>query len=296
MLTIAADQVIYFVDPGLDPLRKDAAGDGEEEEEPELAPTVMDLGAIEEDDVVPSNLKSLLKLRPVVKDPEEDDETAEKTEGAKARAVKWHAVEKGSPLHKVGARLSIDTDNDVNSLVWHHKGNYCAAVSPKATAPSNACIIHAINQQKSMRPFSRVKGGTVQSCAFHPSKPHFLVATKTGVQIFDLQKQQPIKKLIAGAKWISSISMHPTGDHVSVASFDRKLVWFDLDFGKTPYKTLSHHAKVFEDLMQSPMIVPVKRLRDHAVHQGFGVLTCTWHPDQPWLFTGGADHRVYMWA
>ena len=29
-------------------------------------------------------------------------------------------------------RLSIATDGDVQYLVWHHKGNYCAAVSPKA--------------------------------------------------------------------------------------------------------------------------------------------------------------------
>lgn len=29
-------------------------------------------------------------------------------------------------------RLCISTDGDVQHLVWHHKGNYCAAVSPKA--------------------------------------------------------------------------------------------------------------------------------------------------------------------
>ena len=31
-------------------------------------------------------------------------------------------------------RLSIATDGDVQLLVWHHKGNYCAAVSPKVGA------------------------------------------------------------------------------------------------------------------------------------------------------------------
>jgi len=324
MLAVAADEAIYFVDPGLDPLQKDAS----EVPDDNRPSTMMDLGEIEEenDEELPSNLRSLLKLKPVQKDADAANEEVEKTEGAKARAVRWKAVEPDHPLHKSGARLMIATDNDVQSLVWHHKGNYCAAVSPKAVAPSNQCIIHAIQQQKSMRPFSKVKGGQVQSCAFHPNKPHFLVATKSSVRIYDLQKQTPLKQLISGAKWISSISVHPTGDHVSVASYDRKLVWFDLDFGKTPYKTLQYHekavrctafhqgkypllaacsddatisilhAQVFEDLMQSPMIVPVKRLRDHSVHQGFGVLSCTWHPHQPWLFTAGADHRVYMWA
>ena len=28
-------------------------------------------------------------------------------------------------------RLAIATDGDVQQLVWHQKGNYCAAVSPK---------------------------------------------------------------------------------------------------------------------------------------------------------------------
>ncbi|CAK0860332.1 unnamed protein product, partial [Prorocentrum cordatum] len=126
--------------------------------------------------------------------------------------------------------------------------------------------------------------------------------------------------------WISSISVHPGGDNVVVGSYDRRMIWFDLDFGSKPYKTLQYHdravrkavfhpgkyplmaaasddgtvsvlhAKVFDDLMQNPMIVPVKRLREHAVHQGLGVLDCTWHPAQPWLFTAGADRRVFLWA
>jgi len=265
-------------------------------------------------------------LRASAQPADAEGEDAEKTEGAKARAVRWKAVEPGSPHFRSGCRLTIPTDLDVQQLTWHAKGNYCAAVSPKARAPSNQCIIHAVHQQKSMRPFSKLKGGQVTSCAFHPSKPHFFVATKTSVRIYDLQKQQPLKQLVSGAKWISSVSVHSTGDHVVVGSYDRRLVWFDLDFGSKPYKTLQYHdkavrcavfhpgkfpllacasddatvsilhAKVFSDLMQSPMIVPVKRLRDHAVHQGLGVLCCAWHPNQPWLFTSGADHRVYLWS
>merc|ERR1712064_107915 len=104
------------------------------------------------------------------------------------------------------------------------------------------------------------------------------------------------------------------------------VLWIVVDFGSTPYKTLQYHdravrnatfhpkkypllavasddatviilhAKVFSDLMQNPMIVPVKRLRGHAVNQGFGVLACASHPNQPWLVTAGADHRVFLWA
>eukprot|EP00913_Durusdinium_trenchii_P033156 g31039.t1 len=258
---------------------------------------------------------------------EEVEERMHDPTAAKAKAVHWRAVQPDSPQHAAGCRLSIATDGDVQLLVWHHKGNYCAAVSPKARATSNQCIIHALNQQKSMRPFARLRGGQqVQSCAFHPSKPHFLVATMRSVRIYDLQKQAQVKQLISGAKWISSVTVHPTGDHVVVGSYDRRVVWWDLDFASKPYKTLQYHdkavrcatfhpgkfpllaacsddatvsilhAKVFSDLMQSPMIVPVKRLRDHMVNQGFGVLSCAWHPHQPWLFTAGADGRAYLWA
>lgn len=316
LLSVAAEENVYFVDPGLEP--REEVEDANAAEEDQAKATGSGAKA-----PLPS-VASLLTFRP----PAAIEEAAaeEKSEGSKARAVRWKGVPEDSPLYPGGCRISIATDGDVTQLVWHVKGNYCAAVSPKARAPSNQCIIHAVQQQRSMRPFSKLKGGQVQSCAFHPSKPHFLVATKTGVRIFDLQKQTALKHLVSGAKWISSITMHPSGDHVVVGSYDRRIVWFDLDFGSKPFKTLQYHdravrcaafhpgrfpllaaasddgtvsvlhTKVYSDLMRSPMIVPVKRLRDHAVNQGFGVLACAWHPAQPWLFTAGADHRVFLWA
>lgn len=273
----------------------------------------------------PVTISSLLEFKEAAK-PADGEENEEPT-AAKAKAVHWRQVLADTPQYAAGCRLCISTDGDVQHLVWHHKGNYCAAVSPKARATSNQCIIHALNQQKSMRPFAKLRGGQqVQSCAFHPSKPHFMVATMRSVRIYDLQKQAQVKQLISGAKWISSVTVHPTGDHVVVGSYDRRVVWWDLDFASKPYKTLQYHdkavrcavfhpgkfpllaacsddatvsilhAKVFSDLMQSPMIVPVKRLRDHMVNQGFGVLACAWHPHQPWLFTAGSDGRAYLWA
>merc|ERR1740138_1252100 len=146
--------------------------------------------------------------------PKAAEKEAEAEEGAKARAVRWHAVPADSPLFAQGCRIMLNTDGNVQQLTWHAKGNYCAAVSPKAKSPSNGCIIHALQQKKSMRPFAKLKGGQVQSCAFLPSKPHFAVATKCGVRIYDLQKQQQLKHLVSGAKWISSITVHPNGDHI----------------------------------------------------------------------------------
>lgn len=53
-----------------------------------------------------------------------------------------------------------------------------------------------------------------------------------------------VKKLISGCKWISCIDVHPSGDHLIVGSYDRRVAWFDLDLASTPYKTLKYHTKV----------------------------------------------------
>lgn len=311
LLAVAAEEAIFFLDPGLEPAPEDASADGTAEQSSDAAAASNST----------ANVASLLTFKEASAAADE-----EKPDGAKARAVKWAAVPEDSPLFKAGCRLTIPTDGDVQQLTWHGKGNYCAAVSPKARAAGNQCIIHAIQQQKSMRPFSKLKGGQVQACAFHPSKPHFMVATKLSVRIYDLQQQTQLKQLISGAKWIGSITVHPNGDHVVIGSYDRRTVWFDLDFSTKPYKTLQYHdravrrasfhqgkypllacasddasvsilhAKIFNDLTEGPQIVPVKRLREHDVNSGFGVLDCAWHPAQPWLFTAGADHQVFMWA
>lgn len=34
------------------------------------------------------------------------------------------------------------------------------------------------------------------------------------------------------------------GDHVLLSSYDRRVVWFDLDLASTPYRTLKYHTKV----------------------------------------------------
>ena len=78
--------------------------------------------------------------------------------------------------------------------------------------------------------------------------------SKTHVRIYNLQAQSIVKKLSTNVKWISSIAVHPqgslgnvqlggptqpfSGDNIILGSYDRKLCWFDLDLGSTPYKTL----------------------------------------------------------
>ena len=54
------------------------------------------------------------------------------------------------------------------------------------------------------------------------------------------------------------------------------------------------HAKVFDDLMRQPLIVPVKTLRVHDIQKKLGVLNIVFHPKQPWIFSSGADGKVYL--
>ncbi|KAG7253963.1 hypothetical protein CRUP_008108, partial [Coryphaenoides rupestris] len=79
------------------------------------------------------------------------------------------------------------------------------------------------------------------------------------------------------------------GDNVICGGYDCKLAWFDLDLSTKPYKLL-------RDLLQNPLIVPVKVLRGHALTHDLGVLDVTFHPSQPWLFSSGADATIRLFT
>jgi ribosome biogenesis protein ERB1 len=56
--------------------------------------------------------------------------------------------------------------------------------------------------------------------------------------MYDLAEQKLIKTLTPGSRWISSMDVHPSGDHLIVGGYDRKLCWFDLELSARPYKVL----------------------------------------------------------
>jgi ribosome biogenesis protein ERB1 len=126
-------------------------------------------------------------------------------------------------------------------------------------------------------------------------------------------------------QWISSIDVHPRGDHVIAGSFDGRGFWFDTELQVEPFKVLrTHtaavrdakyhrrfplfatasddtkiyvfHGAVFDDLITNPRIVPVKELSGHAKNNVLGVLGLVWHPTQPWLLSTGADHSIRLWC
>ncbi|KAI8997846.1 NUC169 domain-containing protein [Pilobolus umbonatus] len=223
---------------------------------------------------------------------------------------------------KYGYKILIQHVQVVKQITWHRKGDYVATVSPDAK--NLAVLIHQISKHQTQTPFRHLKG-LVQKVAFHPIKPIFFVATQIYVRVYDLMQQQSIKNLQTSCKWVSSIDIHPAGDNVIIGSYDKRVCWFDLDLSSRPYKSLRYHTKavrqvtfhkryplfasssddgtiqvfygmVYNDFLQNPLIVPVKILKGHEDKDGLGVLNIEFHPNQPWIFSTGADGTFRLWT
>ncbi|XP_027766039.1 ribosome biogenesis protein bop1-like, partial [Empidonax traillii] len=189
---------------------------------------------------------------------------------------------------------------------------------------SRQVLIHQSSKRWSQAPFRRAKG-MVQCVRFHPTRPFFFVATQRCVRVYNLLKQELTKKLMSNCKWVSSMAIHPGGDNVICGSYDSKLAWFDLDLSTRPYQLLRHHRRalrgvafhrhyplfasasddgsvivchgmVYNDLLQNPLLVPVKVLKGHALTLDLGVLDVLFHPTQPWVFSSGADGTVRLYT
>jgi ribosome biogenesis protein ERB1 len=103
--------------------------------------------------------------------------------------------------------------------------------------------------------------------------------------------------------YISSLDVHPLGDHLIIGSYDKRVSWFDLNLGERPYKTLRYHEKSVRDVAfhrggvklfasagdegavqvfwadvgsefnvdSNPVIVPLKVLKGHRVVESLGI-------------------------
>merc|ERR1711879_1040418 len=63
------------------------------------------------------------------------------------------------------------------------------------------------------------------------------------------------------------------------------------------------HAKVYNDYMTNPLLLPVKKLQtpgnDRLKHKrdaSNGVFATKWHPSKPWLFSAGCNGNAYLWV
>ncbi|XP_032897647.1 ribosome biogenesis protein BOP1 [Amblyraja radiata] len=244
----------------------------------------------------------------------------EKPEEEAPQPAEWAAAE--GEAYDTGFRLTITHNKMVKQVTWHGKGDYLATVIPDN---GNAqVLIHQLSKRRSQNPFRKNKG-LVQCVSFHPVRPFFFVATQRYVRVYNLLKQELTKKLMANCKWVSSMAIHPGGDNVICGSYDSRLAWFDLDLSTKPYKVLRHHKRalrgvafhkhyplfasasddgtvivchgmVYSDLLQNPLLAPVKLLRGHQITRDLGVLDVLFHPTQPWLFSAGADATIRLFT
>lgn len=238
----------------------------------------------------------------------------------KEPAAQWARPEN---QHGEAVLLKISLRKVVKVICWHRRGEYFATVSPQGQ--TSAVAIHTLSKHLTQVPFRRLKG-LAQSAQFHPSKPVFFVATQRMIRSYDLSKQELLKIIQPGARWISSFDLHPGGDNLIVGSYDKRLLWHDLDLSVRPYKTLRYHrkairavkfhqgglplfadasddgslqifhGKVVADLMENATIVPLKVLKGHVVKKELGVLDLDWHPREPWCVSAGADGTCRLWT
>jgi ribosome biogenesis protein ERB1 len=247
--------------------------------------------------------------------------TTTTSEAPKQLPGKWSRP--GTKLENKGVLVQIEVRSAIKVINWHRRGDYFATVSPRGQ--STAVAIHTVSKHLTQLPFRRLKG-IAQTAQFHPSKAIFFVATRNTIRSYDLAKQELVKILQPGAKWISSIDVHPGGDNIIVGTYDKRLLWHDLDLSNKPYKTLRFHkeairavkyhqgglplfadasddgslqifhGKVVGDLMENATIVPLKVLRGHKVRSRLGVMDLDWHPREPWCVSAGADGTVRLWC
>ena len=244
-------------------------------------------------------------------------------------------IRPSSSLADSGVCVVIPLRYVAKSLSWHRRGDYFVTVCPGSSTPASVAIaIHTLSKHLTQYPFRRrIKGGGApQTAHFHPSKPILFVANQRTVRAYDLSRQLLVKIIQPGARWISSFDIHSTsstaagGDNLIVGSYDRRLLWHDLELSQRPYKTLRYHRKAIRsvkfhpsgryplfadasddgslqifhgsvtgDMLSNASIVPLKVLKGHKITGELGVLEVDWHPREAWCVSAGADGTCRLW-
>jgi ribosome biogenesis protein ERB1 len=214
---------------------------------------------------------------------------------------------------------------------FHCKGDYIAVAVPKDSAPRRSVVVHILSKRKSINPFRKCKDA-VRAVRFFPSEMEkFCVVTRKGVAIYNLLEGVLLKKLKAPkTAQLMCVDIHsaPENRNLILGTQSHQVLWYDLDFGDLPYKTLKshssavrcvafhskptayplfatasddgqvfvYHSTVFDDYTKNALIVPLKILKGHKITKYIGVLSCQFHSNLPWLFTSGGDGKVYCWV
>lgn len=220
-----------------------------------------------------------------------------------------------------GIRVVLEHFKDVKQIVWHKQGDYFVTVIPHGM--NRSILIHQLSRWRSQIPFTAIKA-RIEVAEFHPKLPFLYVVTQTHVRVYNLQKQTMLKNIRANSRWVSSISVHPGGEHFLIGTFDRKVSWFEMECTRKPHNLKYHkeavrkvafhrkyplfasasddgriivsHGMVYNDWITDPLIVPVKELAGHWFLKNLCVLDIAWHPYEPFVLSSGADTTIRLWS
>ena len=243
----------------------------------------------------------------------------------------WHIPKSGSKKEKQGILFYLKwTQGIIKTLVWHNKGDYFATLSKNAQGKSQV-YIHSLTKMTHQLPISHIKGNA-NCISFHPNKPYFIVATNSNIFVYNLQKQELIRKFISNLNTINKISIHKNGNDLIAGDKSGKVAWFQLELSSKPFKLMDYHqdkikavefnnnfplflscsrngklvvyyGKVNEEELIDPLIVPLKVLKinsnekDENNNSKNKLFTCAcFHPKQIWIFSGGEDGKIRMWC
>ena len=241
----------------------------------------------------------------------------------------WHIPKSGSKKEKQGILFYLKwTQGLIRTLVWHNKGDYFATLSKNAQGKSQV-YIHSLTKMTHQLPISHIKGNA-NCISFHPNKPYFIVATNSNIFIYNLQKQELIRKFISNLNTINKISLHKNGNDLIAGDKSGKVAWFQLELSSKPFKLMDYHqdkiksvefnnnfplflscsrngklvvyyGKVNDEELVDPLIVPLKVLKignnGKNEENKNKLFTCAcFHPKQIWIFSGGEDGKIRMWC
>ncbi|KAH8849202.1 Ribosome biogenesis protein BOP1 like [Schistosoma japonicum] len=228
-------------------------------------------------------------------------------------------------------RIIITVLDPIISLDWHPKGDYLLTLSRPILSSrvrsrsAKRLLLHRLSKMSSQTPFSDTgKPVEWKQAGFHPTgKPHLFIASPRAVRIYDLVEQRELRclRLESSSNFISSMALHPSGDHLVVGSYDSRFNWFDIELGNVPFKKLqlNHgairqlaihnrrplvsvalsdgtiliiHGKVIDDLLSKPVVIPVQLIRTGQPSSQSNVFSTVFHPRQPHVYSGGEDGSI----
>jgi ribosome biogenesis protein ERB1 len=184
--------------------------------------------------------------------------------------------------------------------------------------------LHQITRKISSLIF-QISHTKITSVIFHPNKPLLYLAFRNEILTYDLANKGIISELSSNCTNITSLAIHPLGDHLIIGSEDKKVCWYDLGACSQPYRVMKYHmtpvqavafhkseplfasvaddgscqvfhGMVFKDSMTSPLLVPINILQGHELVDYRGLTDCAFHPMQPWIFTSGVDGKCILFC